>query len=414
VRSTIWKRITGTALFAVLTMPAQIAQQEHKREHFSQYRVKDLGTLGGTFSQALGINNRGHVTGGATVDNGNLHAFLWTKHTGMQDLGTLGGPNSIAHALNDREEVPIVFDTSTPDPFGEDFCGFGTHLICRGGVWKKGVIKRLPTLGGNNAQSHTINNRGQVVGFSENDTPDPSCALATPSQVFDYEAVIWEPNGTIHKLPPLHGDTVGFAYSINARGQAVGSSGTCANTQLVPVGLGPHAVLWNNRSPMDLGSLGGNKNTATAINDRGDVIGASNLRGDKTTHAFLWTRERGIKDLGTVGADVSSTAAPKKAINNKRQVVGASCSTADPISGLFSGKCRAFLWQDNVMKDLNALIPADSNPDQLHLFLAFGINDAGEIAGWAVEKSTGDVHAFLATPCHRHEDGRECCEDHDR
>ena len=94
-------------------------------------------------------------------------------------------------------------------------------------------------------------------------------------------------------------------------------------------------------------------------------------------------------------------------------MVGASCSVADPVNGLFSGKCRAYLWQDNVMKDLNALIPADSNLDQLHLFFAFGINDAGEIAGWAVEKSTGDVHAFLATPCHRHGD-RECCEGHDK
>lgn len=196
----------------------------------------------------------------------------------------------------------------------------------------------------------------------------------------------------------------------------MGSSGICANTQLIPVGLGPHAVLWeNDRSPTDLGSLGGKKiNTATAINDRGEVVGASNLPGDKTTHTFLWTKERGIKDLGTVGADVSSVPAAMKAINNKRQVVGASCSTADPFSGLFSGKCRASLWQDNVMKDLNALIPADSNPDQLHLFLAFGINDAGEIVGWAMEKSTGDVHAFVATPCHRHGDGRECCEDHDR
>ncbi len=418
MKLTTLTRISGAALLAVLAMPAQMiaqGEQEHTRERFPHYRVKDLGTLGGTFSQAFGINNRGHVTGDASLRNGDLHAFLWTKHTGMQDLGTLGGPNSIAHALNDRDEVPIVSDTSTPDPFGENFCAFGTPLICLGGVWKNGVIKPLPTLGGNNAQAHTINNRGQVVGFSENDTPDPSCALATPSQVFDYEAVIWEPNGTIHELRPLHDDTVGFAYSINARGQAVGSSGICANTQLVPVGLGPHAVLWeSDRSPKDLGSLGGTKNTATAINDRGEVIGASNLPGDKTTHAFLWTKERGIKDLGTVGADVSSTAAPKKAINNKRQVVGASCSTADPISGLFSGKCRAFLWQDNVMKDLNALIPADSNPDQLYLFLGFGINDAGEIAGWAVEKSTGDVHAFLATPCHRHEDGRECCEDHDR
>lgn len=29
---------------------------------------------------------------------------------------------------------------------------------------------------------------------------------------------------------------------------------------------------------------------------------------------------------------------------------------------------------------------------------AFVINDAGEIAGQAMDKSTGEIHAFLATP----------------
>lgn len=410
-------QITATALFAVLAISTQTiaqGQQGHKAERFPRYRVTDLGTLGGTFSQAFGINNKGHVGGGASLSTGNEHAFLWRRGH-MLDLGTLGGPNSAASGPNDSDEVPIISDTSKVDPFGEDYCGFGTHLVCLGAVWKQGVVTPLPTLGGNNAQTTTGNNRGQVVGFAENADPDPSCASATPGQVLDYEAVLWEPNGKIHELPPLPGDTVGFALSINNRDEAVGSSGTCANTPLFPLAIGPHAVLWRKGSPIDLGSLGGKKNnTATAINDGGEVVGASNLRGDEITHTFLWTQERGMKDLGTVGADISSLPAAMNAINNKAQVVGTSCAVADPVKGLFSGQCRAYLWHQNVMKDLNDLIRADGNPDQLYLFLAFGINDAGKIAGWAVEKSTGDIHAFLATPCHRHGDGRECCEDHDR
>jgi hypothetical protein len=59
------------------------------------------------------------------------------------------------------------------------------------------------------------------------------------------------------------------------------------------------------------------------------------------------------------------------------------------------GNCRAYLWQNKVMTDLNALVPADS---PLYLAFAFVINDAGEIAGQAVEKSTGALHAFVATP----------------
>lgn len=36
----------------------------------------------------------------------------------------------------------------------------------------------------------------------------------------------------------------------------------------------------------------------------------------------------------------------------------------------------------------------------------------GEIVGFGTIH--GDVHAFLASPCHRHDDGRECCDDYDR
>ena len=55
------------------------------------------------------------------------------------------------------------------------------------------------------------------------------------------------------------------------------------------------------------------------------------------------------------------------------------------------------------MSDLNDLIPANS---PLYLLYALGINDAGEIVGFALETSTGDVHAYLATPRHG-EDGSE-------
>ncbi len=59
------------------------------------------------------------------------------------------------------------------------------------------------------------------------------------------------------------------------------------------------------------------------------------------------------------------------------------------------GNCRAFLWQNKAMMDLNALVPANS---PLYLMFAFVINDAGEIAGQALQTSTGEIHAFVATP----------------
>ena len=69
---------------------------------------------------------------------------------------------------------------------------------------------------------------------------DPECALAgavngTGPQMLDFEAVIWGPRrGQIRQLRPLPGDSVGMALGINDKGQAVGSTGSCANTSIPP------------------------------------------------------------------------------------------------------------------------------------------------------------------------------------
>jgi probable HAF family extracellular repeat protein len=63
---------------------------------------------------------------------------------------------------------------------------------------------------------------------------------------------------------------------------------------------GHQAVLWEkDGSPPDLGSLGGTPNIATSINNRGEVVGASQSSKDGNIHTFLWTRQTGkMQDLG--------------------------------------------------------------------------------------------------------------------
>lgn len=62
---------------------------------------------------------------------------------------------------------------------------------------------------------------------------------------------------------------------------------------------------------IDLGNLGGQTgeaggNIALDINNQGQVVGNSDLPGDTTFHAFLWTKRTGMQDLGTLSGDVAS------------------------------------------------------------------------------------------------------------
>jgi probable HAF family extracellular repeat protein len=354
------------------------------------YIVTDLGTLGGTYSYGYGINNAGWVAGGAATESqtGGVAetAFLW--HGGqMINLGTLGGPSSEAGGPNSFGESAILSETSLTDPNGEDFCGFGTHLQCLGAIWENGAMTALPTLsGGNNGQAYWLNDEGQVTGFAENGTRDSTCV--TPSQVLRFEAVIWSPEGGIRELRPLKGDTVGFAFGINDKGQVAGTSGLCSNTSLPPVNpAGPHAVLWeSDGSATDLGNLGSTPNDATSVNNRGEVVGTAQSPKDGTLHTFLWTKDTGMQDLGAFPGAVLTVAGCCHTINNRGEVVGFSIDGTT-----FSS--RALIWQGKVPMDLNDFIPAGS---PWYLQNASSINDAGEIVGWGT--INGEVHAYLATP----------------
>jgi probable HAF family extracellular repeat protein len=70
----------------------------------------------------------------------------------------------------------------------------------------------------------------------------------------------------------------------------------------------------------DLGTLGGSRSYAAAINARGDIVGWSTLAGDTTRHAFLYQSRHGrLVDLDPRGADASSSA---WAINDHGRVAG--------------------------------------------------------------------------------------------
>jgi probable HAF family extracellular repeat protein len=74
--------------------------------------MADLGTLGGSLSVALGINDSGQVAGWSDTDSVE-HAFLWTESGGMKDLGTLGGGFSGAIGINNSGQVVGESETAS-------------------------------------------------------------------------------------------------------------------------------------------------------------------------------------------------------------------------------------------------------------------------------------------------------------
>jgi len=381
----------AVAVLAALAIPVPLGAQQLQKQSrgLPHYKLTDLGTLGGSFSQAGGLNNGGSVAGFSTSPGDSvLHAFLWQNEV-MTDLGTLGGPDSFTgedYPLNDRGQVTGYSDTLLPDPNGEDVCGDGSHLICLPFVWQKGVMSALPLVGGNNGIASEINNRSQIVGTSETANPDPKCSLF----FLQAQAVIWE-NGQVQELPPLPGYPDTVANAINDNGEAVGGSG-CSSGVI-------HAVLWRNGKAIDLGTLGGaTGNVGFDINNKGQVVGQSDVAGDSVHHAFLWTNRRGMQDLGTLAGLPTSLA---NGLNNKGQVVGFSQdANGDTLSSV------AFLWQNGVLTDLNTLIPANS---RLFLLEALGINDRGEIAGYGLLPN-GEIHGYILIPCDEDHLGVEGCD----
>ena len=95
---------------------------------------------------------------------------------------------------------------------------------------------------------------------------------------------------------------------------------------------------------IDIGNLGGVAwHTPNAINIHGDVVGFSNFSaadgGEYHPHAFHWTKEDGIVDLGTLPAPLNDNS-DAWGINSWGQAVGRSCDVDRQLPRLpVAGRC---------------------------------------------------------------------------
>jgi probable HAF family extracellular repeat protein len=397
------------AVCCAATLAPVHAQRPEATKARLQYQVSTLPDFGGTSSGGNSINDQSWVAGYSRQPDRNRHATLW-RNSLLSDLGTLGGLNSSVtwNVKNTAGIIVGISQTATPEPLGEWWSSFAFYstpnnigYINLGFVWENNQMRGLPNFpGGNNGFATGANNLGQVVGWAENGVHDPTCCTSGPTchQVLQFLPAVWElgPPDQIHDLPLISGDTSGAATAINDNGQIVGISGIC--DQAVGRHTAKHAVLWENGTVTDIypNPPAPWWNTPTAINQRGDVVGFAGdpafVEGD-VLHAFMWTREDGIRQLkplpNRTPKHVDSEA---YGINEARQVVGVSCD-ADQVD------CRAVIWDHgNTPTDLNDFKGSYSG----FLALAKDINNKGEITGRAIDPTTGSLIAYLAVPAGGH------------
>jgi|GEM_PF-4515573 len=277
-----------------------------------------------------------------------------TTDLGFLDCGLgLLCDSSTGVAIN--EPGVIAGHVEVPDPHCEH------AAIFRNGEWQDlGALGT--TLGGTSqSQANDINNRGQVVGGSNiSAPPPPTCCIAR-------HAFIWDEVEGMVDLGNLGTNTQCFnspsgqvcitsnfseATAINDRGQVVGNTST-GTASFVP-------FIWDEEGGMrDLSASG--LREAVDINNRGQIAGTT-----RSGHAAILD-ETGLHDLGTLEEGVPTSTA--RAINNAGDVTGWSSIRVGTRSLL-----RGFLWRNGVMEALPPL-PNDQFSQ------AFGMNDRGQVVG---------------------------------
>ncbi len=219
-------------------------------------KLEILPSLGGPYAAANAINAAGDVVGSAQTANGARHAVLW-RRTQPRDLGLLAqGDYSSARDINDNDQIA---GEANLVPNGKP----------RAFAWYAGSMRQLPILpGGTLCTAQAINARGDIAG---------SCDTAKGAN----HGVIWR-DGAVEDLGTLGDEeSPSTALDINQKGQVVGSS---ENDGKLRAFFWENGKMIDLNKTLTPGS-GWVLLVASRINDRGEIVGRGYFRG--SIHAFL-------------------------------------------------------------------------------------------------------------------------------
>jgi probable HAF family extracellular repeat protein len=252
-----------------------------------------LGTLGGTFSQATGVNAAGTVVGFTADAAGLGRAFRVAGNGPMENLDVLGGPRGAAFAINDAGTIA-----------GN---GGGYRDLPAGGT--ASVSPGIPL----NAAATALSANGILAGFYV--PPGAEKGGGVPGEV-GWQAFRYTGSGPLQPLGSLGGDSL--ATGVNARGDVVGYH------FLEPYPTGYHGFLAAGEGgPLqDLGFMG----IDLAINDRRQIVGDRYLWAGGTKYV--------LDDLLVGGSGWFAVSA--RAINARGQIGGAACRAENDVRRCFA------------------------------------------------------------------------------
>jgi len=256
--------------------------------------VTTLGTLGGSASSAVSINDKGQILGNWTTSNGSQRGFIHSQGR-QRDIGAVAGvPANARTTYTDINNAGYV----TANVFLPGSAGERGFLRTPGGQFRD--IGSLSTAPATMNYALAINNRKQIVGDSG--------ALTFPEQ--ELRAFAWTA-GVMRDLGDF-GYTPNGSLAINDRGQVTGYMS-------LPQGFRDHvAFLYSNGRLINIDGralVDGRNSSGTGINNHGHVVGASDhLSG------FIW-RGRRMESLNALidrrlGWDIFSP----QAINDAGQI----------------------------------------------------------------------------------------------